>query len=42
MKEAICKVCNRVTYYNPSDLHISDNMGWYVLCDHCMNEIKVE
>lgn len=42
MKEVICKVCNRVTYYSPSDLHISDNGGWYVLCEHCMNEIKIE
>lgn len=42
MEEVICKVCNRVTCYSPSDLHISDNDGWYVLCEHCMNEIRIE
>lgn len=42
MKEAICKVCNRVTYYDNTDVYIGERDTWYVLCDHCMNEIKIE
>lgn len=42
MKEVICKVCNRVTYYDQSNIQISSDGGLYVVCDHCMNEIKVK
>ena len=41
MKEAICKVCNHTTYYDNTDVYIGDNGIWYILCDHCMNEIII-
>lgn len=42
MNEVICKVCNHTTYYDTEHIFIGENNTWYVLCDHCMNEIIIE
>lgn len=42
MKEVICKVCNHTAYYNTENILIGENNTWYILCDHCMNEIIIE
>lgn len=39
MERALCKICNHETTYFPEDILIGDAGEFYILCEHCMNEI---
>lgn len=39
---AICKVCNHTTKYQPTDVYVGEGGHFYVLCEHCMNDIKID
>lgn len=41
-ERVICKVCNHETVYFPSDIMIGETGGFYVYCEYCMNDIKIE
>lgn len=38
----ICKVCNHVTHYQPTDVFVGDNDKIYVCCEHCMNDVEIK
>ena len=39
---AICKVCNHTTKYQPTDVFVGEDGKFYVYCEHCTNDIKIE
>ena len=39
---AICKVCNHTTKYQPTDVFVGEDGKFYVCCEHCMNDIKID
>lgn len=39
---AICKVCNRTTHYQPTDVFVGEGGKFYVCCEHCMNDVEIK
>ena len=41
-KYALCQVCGKYTSYQPNEIHVGEDGRFFVYCECCMNDIKIE